>query len=553
MKFGGHANYHPDHTQYPTRRARKTGTGGLTTVQIDIEEQNNYPTRRHRYRSNPKENVMKQSAVKKKPRLFTNPFGWMIAHKFMSTVLLASAFGAGFYAYHVSELRKSGLEIGFFDPIKTAASIVASESSAIEKLEKSNGRTNLLVIGVDARGNNESLLTDSLMLMSYEHATQQTAQISFPRDLEASYQLNGRTLINKINSIFPNTYSHSNSYETSFEQLSNAIEAITTLPVHYGVMVNFNGFIKVIDTLGGVTINVPNGFSDYQFPNSTDTGYAPVHFQSGVQKMDGETALKYARSRKGTNGEGSDYARARRQQLVINAIKEEFMSSNMIQKADIVNQMTSILGENVHFFNLGTEEFNLALESRDILTQVQTFSMVIDPEFGSYTAHLLFGTDKGNGAGFVVTPKAGDYTDVQELISLYLEHPYLITQDPRLRVLYSDYNNPQDYTQVKNLLYTNALQFDRNNNTDYAMTVGSVAGVSDSVTSSGETTNNETTSSSTQGVLYDVSDGTKTESLNFYKEFFKENGIVFEIKSTEQFPAELEQFLDDSDFIVLIS
>ncbi|MFW5720649.1 MAG: hypothetical protein ACOCXT_06515, partial [Candidatus Dojkabacteria bacterium] len=233
MKFGGHANNHPDHTQYPTRRARKTSRGGLTSVQIDIEEQSNYPTRRHRYRSNSEGNVMKQTPVKKKPRFFTNPFGWMIAHKFMSTVLLASAFGAGFYSYHVGELRKSGLEVGFFDPMKTASSIVASKSSAIEKLEKTNGRTNLLVIGVDARGNNESLLTDSLMLMSYEHTTKQTAQISFPRDLEASYELNGKTLINKINSIFPYTYRNTKSYDAAFEQLGKAVEEITTLPVHY--------------------------------------------------------------------------------------------------------------------------------------------------------------------------------------------------------------------------------------------------------------------------------------------------------------------------------
>ncbi|MFW5720546.1 MAG: LCP family protein, partial [Candidatus Dojkabacteria bacterium] len=322
---------------------------------------------------------------------------------------------------------------------------------------------------------------------------------------------------------------------------------------HYGVMINFNGFIKVIDTLGGVTVNVPNGFSDYQFPNSSDTGYDPVHFNAGTQKMDGLTALKYARSRKGNNGEGSDYARARRQQIVMNAVKEEFMNSSLIKKADIANQMTSILGENVHFFNLGTQEFNMALESRDVLSQVQTFSMVIDPEFGSYTAHLLFGINKGNGAGFVVTPKDGDYSNVQALITLYLKHPYLISQEPKLRVIYSNFNRSEDYTQVKNLLYTNALQFERNNNSDYALKLGSVAGVSDSSTQHSGLETNENPTSSAFGVLYDVSDGTKAESLNFYKDFFKENGIVFEIKSKEQLPAELEKFLDDTDFIVLMS
>ena len=118
--------------------------------------------------------------------------------------------------------------------------------------------------------------------------------------------------------------------------------------INYFVGVDFNAFKQAVDAVGGININVPTGFTDNQYPAGEcdlgNCGYETVHFNAGMQHMNGATALIYARSRHGNNGQGSDFARSRRQQQIIVALKAQIESIGGIGKLpDLINA----LGNNV--------------------------------------------------------------------------------------------------------------------------------------------------------------------------------------------------------------
>jgi LCP family protein required for cell wall assembly len=93
------------------------------------------------------------------------------------------------------------------------------------------------------------------------------------------------------------------------------LEQILGLKIDYYALVDFGGFKEVIDALGGITVDVPEAFSDSTYPTENN-GYMTVSFTGGIQKMNGEKALQYARSRHTT----SDFSRSLRQQIIIKAI-----------------------------------------------------------------------------------------------------------------------------------------------------------------------------------------------------------------------------------------
>jgi hypothetical protein len=93
------------------------------------------------------------------------------------------------------------------------------------------------------------------------------------------------------------------------------------------VVIDFEGFKKVVDALGGITINVEKPIRDDSYPDE-NYGYKPIFIPAGVQHMDGETALEYARTRHGV----SDFERAKRQQQVLIAIGKQALSLNLLPR-----------------------------------------------------------------------------------------------------------------------------------------------------------------------------------------------------------------------------
>ncbi|MCK4968745.1 MAG: LCP family protein, partial [Candidatus Aenigmarchaeota archaeon] len=107
------------------------------------------------------------------------------------------------------------------------------------------------------------------------------------------------------------------------------VEEIFKQPIDYWLRVDFSGFQKVIDLLDGIEVNVDRSFTDNSYP-APNSQFQTISFHSGKQIMDGARALQFVRSRHGNNGEGSDFARADRQQKVILAIEKKISDTNVL-------------------------------------------------------------------------------------------------------------------------------------------------------------------------------------------------------------------------------
>ena len=186
-------------------------------------------------------------------------------------------------------------------------------------------RTNILILGMGGAQHEGPYLTDTIILASIKQSTKQIGLLSIPRDLYVPIPNYGWRKINSANALGV-AESKDGGLLTS-----KVVSNVFKVPIHYWVRADFNLFKELIDELGGIEIEVEKGFVDNQFPGVNFT-YRIVSFKKGLQTMNGQKALEFARSRHGTNGENSDFARAKRQQKILYAIKEKFEKENIISQ-----------------------------------------------------------------------------------------------------------------------------------------------------------------------------------------------------------------------------
>ena len=201
-------------------------------------------------------------------------------------------------------------------------------------------RVNLLLFGIGGAGHDGPYLTDTIIIACLKPSTGQIALISVPRDLSAKIPGYGQTKINLAASQGLKNGESGPAFAT--EIISDTLD----IDIHYYTQVDFKAFTEIVDYVGGMRVNVDRGFTDAMYP-SYKNGYQTVSFSSGIQTMDGETALSYARSRHGNNGEGSDFARAKRQQKIIFALKEKILSASTLANPIRINKIISSLEEHI--------------------------------------------------------------------------------------------------------------------------------------------------------------------------------------------------------------
>jgi LCP family protein required for cell wall assembly len=195
------------------------------------------------------------------------------------------------------------------------------------------GGVTVLLIGVDERTGHpeEGVRSDTLILARVNGPGRWVNMLSIPRDTEVDIPGVGPT---KIAVAYGQGYARAEELYgtgTSAQQGGMGLAAQTvekflashgrSIRVDYTAQVNFEGFVGVVDALGGVTIDVPRYIVDYAYPTA-DFGVTTVEFQPGPQHMDGAHALMYARTRHAD----SDFGRSERQQQVIRAIMAELQA-----------------------------------------------------------------------------------------------------------------------------------------------------------------------------------------------------------------------------------
>lgn len=276
----------------------------------------------------------------------------------------------------------------FYDAIQTP-----SNPSKPSEVKKDKTAFTYLLLGYGGGKHEGTYLTDSIMLVHFNTESKRAVLISIPRDLWVRVPTqNDSVFRSKINAVyqmglFPKQYPALDASLVADDPagfLKKVVQDVTGLPVDGYVTIDFEGFTKVIDTLGGIEVDVPRSFTDYEYPieenmndlcerdeefakiepiinkefspEQTETlfrehpeletfykdikdrpvlafpcRYETISFSAGKTSMDGETALKYARSRHAL-GDGGDFNRARRQQTVIQGVKNKMLSIGFIPK-----------------------------------------------------------------------------------------------------------------------------------------------------------------------------------------------------------------------------
>lgn len=268
---------------------------------------------------------------------------------------------------------------------------------------EASGRINILLLGRAGEHYPGRNLTDTVMIMSITPETGQVALLSLPRDLYVPIGDTG--LFTKLNSL----YQYGLSKNEGVEPLKQTLETITGVPIHSFVTLDFDGFEKIVDTLGGISLDVPRDFSDTRYPGK-NYSYETFEIKKGWQTLDGATALKYVRERH-ADPEG-DFGRAKRQQQVIQAIKNKAFSLGTLWNIVTIDRLIDVLGESVTT-DLSLDDMTRLLELSRTLDTKNITTVVIDAwkkESLLRVSHIQV----GDIAAFILVPRVGNWSEIRD-------------------------------------------------------------------------------------------------------------------------------------------
>lgn len=341
--------------------------------------------------------------------------------------------------------------------LSTSSSVVSYIFSGTS-LKSSEGRVNVLLLGIAGGRHDGSNLTDTIMVASYNLKTNQVYLISLPRDLWLP------SLQSKANAVYQQGLSQNNGLGLAKTVIGN----ILGISIHYGLRVDFRGFVNAVDALGGIDVLVDKNFDDYNYPIegkendlcgyeekeidfpedqakklgiepgkrkvfvapdgsiATDSAkedmgakyftcrYEHIEFTKGLIPMDGTTALKFVRSRHGTNGQDSDFARSQRQQKVIEAIKKKILSFETLTNPDKVSQLIATFDRSLDTDILVKDILELYKLSKKV-EGIHSFvlddrdSLLVNPPRSDY------------GGAYVLISQDDDFNSVQGYVKKILE------------------------------------------------------------------------------------------------------------------------------------
>lgn len=320
----------------------------------------------------------------------------------------------------------------------------------------SQNRINVLLLGIGGGSHEGPNLTDTIIFASIDQKSKKVNLVSIPRDLWMP------ELSAKINTAYP--VGESKQKQGGIKLAAASIEHLFDTSVDYVVRIDFDGFVKAVDMVGGLEITVDNVLDDEEYPltgrenetcgHSEDeiasisaqiaTGSASIaeefscrfehlHFDKGTQKMDGETALKFVRSRHAKGGEGSDFARSKRQEKVIAAFKDRVFSLNTILNPVKLVSLVGVLSGSIDT-NIKEDEYDDFIKLANKLKGAKLDSAVLDigdesaNRFGLLTNPPISEEYENQ---YVLIPRAGNgnYSEIQNYINCETKHGNCIVSE----------------------------------------------------------------------------------------------------------------------------
>jgi LCP family protein required for cell wall assembly len=338
---------------------------------------------------------------------------------FFIAVLVTLLVVAGIFAYsyfHTVVLNAQMSDRKLFSIVK--AGLTA-------KLDVQNGRQNILILGIDELANRDtnSINTDTMMVASINVKTGKIDTVSVQRDL---FLADKKV---KINGLYQIGLDQKNPHP---EDLSKqAMEQVTGLPIQHVIIVQLGELGKLIDAVGGVDVTVERSFTDTRFPrpdvdvrvvHDPNQLYETVNFTQGMQHMDGTVALEFVRSRHSLDPvEGTDDARAKRQQLVLSAVLQKLLNPSLVKKPAFVG------------FLLYEYEHNFAsyLPIEQVIALGKTFGLErVKPVLNRHVLPIrtddpiggvLYHPDKFPGGVWVYLPVDPTYKQIRSLVQSWVK------------------------------------------------------------------------------------------------------------------------------------
>lgn len=318
-------------------------------------------------------------------------------------IVSAMAIGALAFSTNVVFSDHPVIELGADSFLGQVRALVRSGDKKL--VGETDDRVNILIMGIGGEGHDGPQLTDTIILASYKPSTNKVALISIPRDLLVRTKDYGAVKINAVNA-YAEQKERGSGPAASAQELSIALGQ----PIEYWARIDFRGFEKMIDAIGGVDVTVDRSFTDTQFPMGDGSdAFRTVSFKAGPQHMGGKASLDFARSRHGSNGEGSDFARSKRQEKIILAVREKLLRAGTLLNPFTLNSLFDTVKGSLLTNLQAWETIRLAsqasgLKASDIALRVMSDDNV-----------LVNGmTDEG---AFVLRPKNGDWNTVTAFVA----------------------------------------------------------------------------------------------------------------------------------------
>jgi LCP family protein required for cell wall assembly len=306
------------------------------------------------------------------------------------------------------------------------APLIVADARPFPPLNPPGTGINILLIGVDERPDHpeEGVRSDTLIVVHLDTIGRRVSLLSIPRDTRVELRDMGPA---KINVAYGYGYAAAEKLygegvtpaQGGMALAAETVGQFLDLPIHYTAQINFDGFARVIDALGGVTIDVPRRIVDDAYP-TPDFGTVRVEFEPGPQRMDGARALIYARTRHAD----SDFGRAGRQQQVIRAVVDELRARGLPGAALLVPALGRALD--------GAFTTTLPLSRPDMVLGIGWIATGLDPAtIGQYR----LAPDTAPNFREIGSDILWDPAEVRAVVRDFLAAPGVETGQARIQVL----------------------------------------------------------------------------------------------------------------------
>ncbi len=289
-----------------------------------------------------------------------------------------------------------------------------------------NGYVNLVLLGDGGHERDGADLVDTIMVVSLDIDRNRASLISIPRDFYVQDEIYGSS---KINEFYRDNKRKLGDIE-AYKVFPEVLGRVFNLDIPYYIRVDFKAFVEVVDSLGGVELEVKKRIYDPYYPNETDSGFTVFQIDKGTQILDGERALKFVRSRKTT----SDFDRADRQQQILMAIQKKALSKKVLSSPSAIKKLYQSISSNINT-NLGIRELIALAKFGKEFDRSQIVNKVLHDDPSREGGFLYTPERKYYNGQFVLLPDGNNLKLIQEYADMILHQPEIFKKPVNLEIL----------------------------------------------------------------------------------------------------------------------